>query len=271
MPVVSIEVHPQPPDDTDLAFDPDLTTEDLADELDEWSPDDAPARVDAYCSMLDATLLEAAASLQRLTAPVVLRVRTAAVRERVLRALPGSGGRVALPVSQQRSVVVTEGDILGMPVDAVVNASNRMLRLGAGVSGAIARAARPSLQAELTRLAGAGVAPGRAVLTSPHGIDGLRGIIHVNAVSGDRGDVRASVSAALEAAEQAGFRSVAVPLLGTGTGGLAVDEGIAVLAEVCAGWASSDAGALREVWVVLWSDAVFEAARDALQRAVARA
>jgi hypothetical protein len=45
---------------------------------------------------------------------------------------------------------------------------------------------------------------------------------------------------------------------------------VAVLAEVCAGWASSDAGALAEVWVVLWSDAVFEAARDALQRAVAR-
>lgn len=261
MPVVSVEVCPQPGGEELLSFDPELTVADLLAELDDESPADEPAVLRATCALADATVLQAAGRIHRHAARVVLQVASAGVRDRVLRALPGSGGRQVIHMAGDRKVVLAEGDILSMPVDAVVNASNRMLRLGAGVSGAIGRAAKPSLQAELRRLAGAeGVAPGDGVCTGAHGIPGLQGIVHVNAVSGAPEVVRAAAARALALAEEAGFASLAIPLLGTGTGGLAVEEGLVELAAVCRGWGQGSAGSLREVGVVLWSDRVFEAA-----------
>jgi O-acetyl-ADP-ribose deacetylase (regulator of RNase III) len=269
MPVIRVDVQESRLEDVDLAFGPDLRLDGLIGELEDWAETDHPVLVDAYGALADATIIEAACHLHLCDAPVVLRVKSPAVQRRVLRALPGSGGRASIPVAHGRTVVVAEGSIVSMPVDALVNASNRMLRLGAGVSGAIARAARPSLQEELTNIAGLdGLPAGHAVLTGPHGIDGIRGIIHVNAVSGDPEDVRAATAAALRAAEEAGFRSVAVPLLGTGTGGLEAEVGVAVLGEVCQAWAQRDAGVLAEVWVAVWSDEVYGLARRVLEPAL---
>jgi O-acetyl-ADP-ribose deacetylase (regulator of RNase III) len=269
MPVIRVDVQGTRLEDVDLAFGPDLRLEGLLGELEDWAVTDRPVLVDAYGALADATIVEAACHLHRCDAPVVLRVKSPAVQRRVLRALPGSGGRASIPVAHGRTVVVAEGSIVSMPVDALVNASNRMLQLGAGVSGAIARAARPSLQEEMTNIAGRdGLPAGHAVLTGPHGIGGIRGIIHVNAVSGDPEDVRAATAAALRAAEEAGFRSVAVPLLGTGTGGLEAEVGVAVLGEVCQAWAQRDAGVLTEVWVAVWSDEVYGLARRFLEPAL---
>jgi O-acetyl-ADP-ribose deacetylase len=264
MPIVSVEVMPTTGAAEHLSFDPELGLEDVLAELDEWSPADAPCVVEAHQSLMDATILQAAARLHRLSTPVILRVRSQGVRDRVRRALPGSGGRRVTALGRGRELIVAEGDILAMPVDAVVNASNRMLRLGAGVSGAVARAARPSLQMELTRRAGRdGLLPGAGILTGPHGIAGLGGIIHVNAVSGAPDVVRRAAQAALRLAEESGYASVAIPLLGTGTGGLTVEAGLQALAEACGAWSTGEASSLSSVWVVAWSDPVYELALEA--------
>ena len=266
MPILAVEVGPESADEV-ASLNRELTLEDLQAELEDWEEEDAPLLVGARSPLADVPVLSAAAALHRGQAPVVLRVRSQAIRSRVLQALPGSGGRRTYSVQEGCRLVLAEGDIVAMPVDAVVNASNRMLRLGAGVSGAIARAARPSLQAELTSRAGAdGVMPGHGVLTGPHGIAGLSGIIHVNAVSGSSEVVRSAACHAFELADKAGFRSLAIPLLGTGTGGLSIADGLDALADSIATWPSKCSGTLNEVWVSVWSDAVFEQASDAFRR-----
>lgn len=266
MPIIAVEVGPESPHEV-VACGPDLTFEDLEAELEDWAEGDPPLQVGAREPLADRPILAAAAALHRGPVPVVLRVRAEAVRRRVEQALPGSGGRRLLALPGGARLVLAEGDIIAMPVDAIVNASNRMLRLGAGVSGAIARAAQPSLQAELTARAGAdGIPPGEGIQTGPHGIPGLTGLIHVNAVSGSAAVVASAATRALALAEEAGFRSLALPLLGTGTGGLSVDAGLAALAEALEVWAARRSGALDEVWVVVWSDAVFARAGVAFRR-----
>ena len=120
---------------------------------------------------------------------------------------------------------IVEGDLLDQPVDAIVNAWNRnvipwWLLLPQGVSGAIKRRAGLGPFRELGKL---GPIPlGGAVITSagrlPH-----RAIIHVAGINllwrASERSVGDSVRNAIALAEREGFRSLAFPLIGAGTGG----------------------------------------------------
>ena len=120
---------------------------------------------------------------------------------------------------------VVHGDLLDQDVDVIVNAWNRniipwWLLLPQGVSGAIKRRAGLEPFRELARH---GPIPlGGAVLTGagrlPH-----KGIIHVAGISmwwrSSERSIRDSVSSALALAREHGFESVAMPLIGAGTGG----------------------------------------------------
>ncbi len=134
-------------------------------------------------------------------------------------------------------LLIVEGDLLQQPVDAIVNAWNRnmipwWLLLPKGVSGAIKRSAGPAPFRELAR---AGWLPvGGAVLTSAGRLP-FRGIIHVAGlnllwVASERA-VKLCVRSALAVATERRFRSVAFPLIGTGTGGLSADRVERIMAE----------------------------------------
>ncbi len=132
-------------------------------------------------------------------------------------------------------VRVVEGDLLDQRVDAIVNAWNRnivpwWLLVPQGVSGAIKRRAGFAPFREVSRH---GPIPlGGAVLTGagrlPHA-----GIIHVAGIDltwrSSEGAIRASVRSALTVARASGFRSVAFPLVGAGTGGLSPERVLAVM------------------------------------------
>ena len=121
--------------------------------------------------------------------------------------------------------LVVEGDLLDQPVEVIVNAWNRnvvpwWLLLPQGVSGAIKRRAGTAPFRELARH---GPMPlGSALLTSAGRLP-YRGIIHVAGIdllwrSSDR-SIRDSVASALRICRAEGFRSVAFPLIGAGSGG----------------------------------------------------
>jgi O-acetyl-ADP-ribose deacetylase len=122
-------------------------------------------------------------------------------------------------------IAIVEGDLLDQDVDVIVNAWNRniipwWLLLPQGVSGAIKRRAGTAPFKEVSRH---GPIPlGGAVLTSAGRLP-FKGIIHVAGInmlwrSSER-SIRDSVRNAMRLAHEAGFRSIAFPLIGAGSGG----------------------------------------------------
>nr|WP_286762780.1 macro domain-containing protein [Rhodopirellula sp. UBA1907] len=122
-------------------------------------------------------------------------------------------------------IEITKGDLLDQDVDAIVNAWNRniipwWLLLPQGVSGAIKRRGG---HAPFRELAKHGAIPlGGAVLTSAGDLP-FKAIIHVAGISlwwrSSEWSIRQSCRNALALAEEKQFNSIALPLIGAGTGG----------------------------------------------------
>ena len=122
-------------------------------------------------------------------------------------------------------IEVVEGDLLDQDVDVIVNAWNRniipwWLLLPQGVSGAIKRRAGTAPFKEVARH---GAIPlGGAVLTSAGKLP-FKGIIHVAGINmlwrASERSIRDSVRNAVLLAHEKGFTSIALPLVGAGSGG----------------------------------------------------
>jgi O-acetyl-ADP-ribose deacetylase (regulator of RNase III) len=121
-------------------------------------------------------------------------------------------------------VNVVEGDLLDQKVDAIVNAWNRntipwWLLLPQGVSGAIKRKGGTAPFRELRRTGR--MALGSAVVTGPGRLP-FKGIIHVAGINdfwqSNETVIRSCVRNALGAATQACYASLALPLIGAGSG-----------------------------------------------------
>lgn len=128
--------------------------------------------------------------------------------------------RVAEP-----TIEVVRGDIAQVEADAVVNAANDRLWMGAGVAGALKRAGGDEIESEA--MAKGPIAVGDAVATSAGRLR-ARWVIHAAAMGQDlRTDadkIRRATASALRVADDVGARSIAFPALGTGVGGFPVDE-----------------------------------------------
>lgn len=123
------------------------------------------------------------------------------------------------------NIDVVDGDLISQDVDAIVNSWNRniipwWLLIPQGVSGAIKKHAG---YAPFRELAKKGPIPlGGAVKTTagrlPH-----KAIIHVAGISmfwrSSESSIRDSVRNAMSIVRESGYRSVAIPLIGAGTGG----------------------------------------------------
>ena len=127
---------------------------------------------------------------------------------------------------------VVEGDIAALEVDAVANAANDRLWMGAGVAGALKRAGGDEIEREAVAL---GPIPlGTAVATGAGRLP-ARWVLH-GAVMGqdlrtDAGLVRRTTAACLDLAEELGARSLALPAFGTGVGGFPLDECARIMVE----------------------------------------
>lgn len=123
------------------------------------------------------------------------------------------------------TVQLVRGDLLDQDVEVIVNAWNRniipwWLLIPQGVSGAIKKRGGHEPFREVARH---GPIPlGGAVLTGAGRLP-FKGIIHVAGISmlwrASERSVRASVKSALLIAQRHGFESLAMPLIGAGTGG----------------------------------------------------
>ena len=123
-------------------------------------------------------------------------------------------------------IVIQQGDITEMDVDAIVNAANNDLILGAGVAGAILRKGGSSIQKECNEIGSIPV--GYAAITKAGKLK-ARYVIH--AASMGLGNVpttaktlRTSTAHALRLAAERGLKTMAFPAIGTGVSGFPMDE-----------------------------------------------
>lgn len=120
-------------------------------------------------------------------------------------------------------IVLEEGDITDCHVDAIVNAANSALVLGSGVAGAIDRKAGPVVAQECA--AHGPIEVGGAALTSAGELP-ARYVIHAAGMApGGQVSVeslRATLRASLDLAARAGCRTLAIPAIGAGVGGLSL-------------------------------------------------
>jgi O-acetyl-ADP-ribose deacetylase len=157
---------------------------------------------------------------------------------------------------------VVEGDITQLDVDAIANAANDRLWMGAGVAGAIKRVGGEEIEREA--VAKGPIAVGDAVATGAGALK-ARWVVH-GAVMGqdlrtDAGLVRMTTASCLRVADELGAESLALPAFGTGVGGFPLDECARLMVEEARRF---DPRALRRVVFAVYGDE----ARQAFERAL---
>jgi O-acetyl-ADP-ribose deacetylase (regulator of RNase III) len=124
-----------------------------------------------------------------------------------------------------KELEILQGDITEMDTDAIVNAANAQLILGAGVAGAIRKKGGPSIQEECDRIGGTVV--GGAVITGAGNLK-ARHVIHAVGPRMGEGNedqkLRDATLNSLRLAQEHGLRSVAFPAISTGIFGFPMDR-----------------------------------------------
>jgi O-acetyl-ADP-ribose deacetylase (regulator of RNase III) len=127
---------------------------------------------------------------------------------------------------------VVDGDIAALDVDAIANAANDHLWMGAGVAGAIKRAGGDEIEREA--VAQGPIPVGTAVATSGGRLR-ARHVIHGAVMGQDlrtsAGLIEQTTRSCLELADELGCESLALPAFGTGVGGFPLDECARIMAE----------------------------------------
>ena len=163
-------------------------------------------------------------------------------------------------------IAICEGDLTEQAVDAIVNAANSALVLGAGVAGAIRAKGGPSIQSECDAIGPIEV--GDAAVTGAGNLP-ARYVIHAAGMvpggSASEESIRQSVRRSLELAVLHGCRTVAIPAIGAGIGGFSAQRCAEILIEEARAQLRGP-DALEEIRFVLFGEPmyrVFEMAHDA--------
>jgi O-acetyl-ADP-ribose deacetylase (regulator of RNase III) len=128
-------------------------------------------------------------------------------------------------MSISEKIVLMQGDLAEMDVDAIVNAANNVLQLGGGVAGAIRRKGGEAIQRECDAIGSIPI--GGAAITSG---GELRARYVIHAASMQLGGettaraLRSSTAHCLRIASEWHLRSIAFPAVGTGIAGFPISE-----------------------------------------------
>jgi O-acetyl-ADP-ribose deacetylase (regulator of RNase III) len=151
--------------------------------------------------------------------------------------------------------VIICGDLVEQDVDAIVNAANNELVLGAGVAGAIRRRGGPTIQQECD--ARGPIRVGEAAITSGGDLP-AHFVIHaasmgLGGITTSHG-LRSSMNHAFRLARENSVRTIAIPAVGTGVARFPMEECATIMADclrdaLIGGWTP------QEVRFVLFDEA----------------
>ena len=167
-------------------------------------------------------------------------------------------------------IIIQQGDITDMDVDAIVNAANNDLILGAGVAGAIYRKGGDSIQRECNdigsipvgyaAITGAGKLKARFVIhAASMGLGGVRTIAK---------SLRTSTAHSLRIAAERKLKSIAFPAIGTGVSGFPLDECAQIMLSEAVEHLQGETS-IESVYFVLYdarARSVFQSAWDILRK-----
>jgi O-acetyl-ADP-ribose deacetylase (regulator of RNase III) len=122
-------------------------------------------------------------------------------------------------------IVIIEGSLLQVEADLIVNPANSLGYMGGGVAGVIKRVGGSIIEEEA--VIKAPIPVGSAIITTAGSLP-FKGVIHAPtmeepAMETTEEKVRKAVRASLELADKMGFKSIAMPGMGTGVGKLPKD------------------------------------------------
>lgn len=172
----------------------------------------------------------------------------------------------------QTEIVLERGDITEYEVDAIVNAANDRLSMGAGVAGAIKRKGGTIIEEEAVRQAP--IEAGEVVVTTAGNLPASY-VIHAAVMGADLRATPELVSratlAALRRAEELKLESVAFPAFGTGVGRMAPEASARAMVSALQQYLAANPGSrLRRVHLVPFDDEVLQAFTAALANIVAK-
>ncbi len=170
----------------------------------------------------------------------------------------------------QPKIHFLKGDITDMAVDAIVNAANTGLMLGAGVAGAIRRKGGPRIQEECDRL-GPVALGGAAVTTGGN----LKALYVIHAASMRLGghttadSLRLATRNTLERAEEKALKSIAFPAIGTGVAGFSMEECARIMITEILDHLKTRTS-LEKIYFVLYDDAALQVFEDTHKQLTAK-
>jgi O-acetyl-ADP-ribose deacetylase len=156
-----------------------------------------------------------------------------------------------------KSIRLEEGDITLVEADAIVNAANSRLSGGAGVDGAIHRAAGSSVMTELDVLRArmGKCAPGEAVVTKAGRLK-ARYIFHAvgpvyrGGEEGEPDELASCYRECLQLAAERDLKSIAFPAISTGMYGYPMDQAATIAVREIQGFLNHPSS-VEEVRVIL--------------------
>jgi O-acetyl-ADP-ribose deacetylase (regulator of RNase III) len=160
---------------------------------------------------------------------------------------------------EKKTIKVEQGDITNSDADAIVNAANNHLWMGAGVAGAIKRKGGDIIEREA--VSKGPIPVGEAVATTagslPNGY-----VIHAAAMGQDlltdEKKISDATRNALLRAEELNLRSIDFPALGTGVGGFPVETAAKIMIDAAKDFLAASKS-ICQVGFVLFDDASYKA------------
>lgn len=150
---------------------------------------------------------------------------------------------------------IIQGDVTELDTDAIVNAANSELQLGAGVAGAILSKGGSSIQAECDKIGhcplGEAVITGAGKLTAKHVIHAVGPRYGIDPEP--EKNLKSAIRKSIELADKKGLSSIGLPAVSTGIYGYPLEDAARAIIESIIDTLNDGTG-LDEVILCLFSE-----------------